>query len=128
MRFKVKRTSQMSYDYKKNPPCPEAAPGMSLDFRLDRRTCATAEEFDAKKFWDSPWLAHGTNHGTWTDHEGKTGIQRDMPAEPEREWYVEVGSMAELVAFVGRHGQVVVSPPEDPRLPYELEIYDGYRE
>lgn len=41
-------------------------------------------------------------------------------------WIVEIDSLDTLMAFIGRHGKIIVSADRDPNP--EIEIYDGWRE
>ena len=118
MRFTVKRTSGYSDE---RPPCPEAVAGTCV--WVDRRTVDDPAKIPSS--WGSPgfWFARGTNHRI---EDGK--IARDMGEEPC--WYVDLPDLDALVAFVGRHGQVVIGErygaPKGDAL--QIEIYDEYRE
>ena len=48
----------------------------------------------------------------------------------EREaWFVEIGTLDELLGFLDKHGgQVVIWPWYEDDTVWQIEIYDGYRE
>lgn len=92
----------------------------------DLRTSESPEEHDrimAERFGTlgpPPWLSEGTEHCV---REGG-GIAR---RRKDRDgWSVEFASLDDLMAFVARHGDVVIQRPfrSLPR----IEIYDDYRE
>ncbi len=56
--------------------------------------------------------------------EDEPGI--DTQGYAVTKWYVEIGSLEELIAFIRRHGRIVLTPVEQG--PDHIEIYDDYRE
>ena len=44
------------------------------------------------------------------------------------EYEVEVKTLEELLALIDREGQIIVEPYGDDEHPYQIEIYDDYRE
>ena len=126
MRFIVERTSV----YGGRKPCGEAVPGMVQSW--DARTFKSPDEYD-EKFGGAtgpmggPWLSKGTDHEIIRGPRGgATGIRRRLADKAA--WFVDIESLEELVAFVNRHGDVVIGEHwmGDPHL--RIEIYDGYRE
>ena len=119
MRFKVSRTS----GWNESKPCDTAVKGEIQSW--DYRTCKTPEEFNDRKLGD--WFGEGTTeHGTYGSGKDR-GIKRRR--HPDREaWFVEVGSLEELMAFWELHGDLVITTAHEDRQTPEIEIYDGWRE
>ena len=84
----------------------------------------TPEEYDANSRRDGKWFDKGTEHGTWNYEGGKTGIKRRL--DDESVWVVEFESFEDLMAFVTKYGELVLSYG-DGIIP-SVEIYDYYRE
>lgn len=116
MVFIVTRTSHSSLFDRNKPPVPEAFAGMRTC--TDRRTVDDPKKLPINRGTDGDWYERGTNHRIV---DGQ--IARDF-AEPC--WLVRIGSLAELLDFCNRNGDVVLSTDEDE--PPTLEIYDSYRE
>jgi len=127
MLFEVTRVSVWD---RKVKPCEEAMPAKFVD--VDCRTCASPEEFIAKKFKRREengkhmvldrWFDFGTNHRI---EDGM--IARDTGYEDG--WSIEIDTMGALLAFIERHGDIVISSGYGrPTGHLELEIYDAYRE
>jgi hypothetical protein len=106
MRFVVSRTS-----YSNDPrPCPEA---VEVDGVYVEERCVSSPEQLHPRL-RAKWPERGLNHRVEGGH-----IKRDIPIT---QWVVQLDSLEDLVAFISRHGKVVITES------FELEIYDGYRE
>lgn len=117
MEFEVTRTS--IHDHAR--PCPEAEERMVEQW--DERTFKSPEEHDAR-FPSNPWLSRGRDHQlVHGPRGGVVGIRRRV--DDRKAWFVEIESIDGLLAFMDKHGAVVLS--RDGTWP-ELEIYDDYRE
>jgi predicted RNA-binding protein associated with RNAse of E/G family len=46
------------------------------------------------------------------------------PKDHYHKWYIDINSLDELIKFVDKYGDIVVSTENDPY----IEIYDTYRE
>ena len=130
MRFAVTRTNrQLGEDGATEArPCDNAILTPGPGFRVDARTCPTPRHFDERRLSPRPWLEHGSNHRAYRLGDGGVGIARDIAEPQSPQWVVDIEAMTDLLAFISTNGQVVISPPEDPRLLPKIEIYDGYRE
>jgi hypothetical protein len=116
MRFRVSRTSA-NYDDK---PCEEAVRGTYL--HTDRRS-SPAEAIPAyanPTVLQREWYGRGQNHRT---EDGRAA--RELAHEG---WFVTLPTLADLLAFIDKYGEVVVSHEPSPTPLYRLEIYDDYRE
>ncbi len=126
MRFYVRRTSN-GYGDGGPPPIPEAIPAKVP--RWDVRTFKSPEEFDAR-FGQEPWLSRGTDHRVLRGPRGgSTGICRRMGDEDG--WIVEIDSLAALLVLVDKYGDLVLTHVDNrgaPDDPYQLEVYDSWRE
>ena len=116
MKFYITRTSMWSDE----KPCKEAVREKYV--WVDER-CASAPE-DIPAFKDRPtdwWYGEGNNHRV------ENGcIKRDMEAEG---WFIEISGLKELIDFIGKEGEVIVSFSENHISGYPIiEIYDDYRE
>jgi hypothetical protein len=121
MRFLVTRTSQDGNDYS---PCPEANRGKIAVW--DRRTYKSPEEHDDEWGHKEKWHDRGTDHGFWyKEIDIIGGIKRRLP---DRDcWYIDLSSIEELIAFMNRHGSIILDREMDDET-YGIEIYDDYRE
>lgn len=108
--FRVTRTTLWSDEV---PPCPEAYQGTYTEHRY-----CTLPLSEAMKAPNTQWFRDLTNHRPAPG--GSVADDLDQPC-----WFVDLGSLADLEAFVGRHGQVIIDYPSDGP---HLDIYDGYRE
>lgn len=117
MRFQVSRTTRYE-----GRPCDEAVEGTVEVW--DRRSFKTPEEHDEKIPRGPGWLEAGTDHGIWRRGE-LYGIERRMP--DRQAWFVDIETLEDLVAFMDKHGDLVLQR-DHPNLPPEIEIYDDYRE
>ena len=109
-RFRVNRTSEWNQDVM---PCPEAYAGTYTEHRY-----CTLPLAKAMKSPNTAWFRNLVNH-----RSAPGGSVADAPETPC--WFVDLGSLADLEAFIARHGAVVVRWPSDGPT---IEIYDGYRE
>lgn len=113
MLFRVSRTSA----WDDSSPCEKA---QLLDYtRIDTRLVddpAKIAFYGHKSDW---WYREGSNHRV-----ANGCIQRDFAAQG---WFVEIGSLDELIGFVKEHGRVVIGPAHGSDH-LEIEIYDTYRE
>lgn len=121
-RFVVTRTSEWDDSVQ---PCPEAIKGTMPVW--DFRTCKSPEEFNARGLGD--WFGEGTSeHGYITGPRGGVqGIKRRLARDAEC-WYVDIASLADLMAFWEKHGPLVITTGLWDRKTPAIEIYDGYRE
>ena len=116
MKFIVTKTSVYSDD----APCDEAKSGMFESWSI--RYCT--EAYFNKRFAEIEglWRSKGRNHCVNSDGN----ICRQ--AHDERLWYIEIGTLDELMDFCSKHGQIVVSSNKHSDRDGEIEIYDDYRE
>ena len=119
MEFIVRRTSEWG-DKK---PCEEA---FRLDcFQVDERLSSSVEEM-LKAYAVEPgeWESRGTNHRVY---EGR--IRRDFAVH---KWAIQIESLADLVAFYEKYGDLVLHTSwysrGDDSFICMIEIYDDYRE
>jgi hypothetical protein len=120
MKFRVSRTS----DWHNEKPCKEAKKEPYT--RVDMRT-ARPEDIPAHKGEDPAWwFSEGTNHREVKGPRGGfQGIARDFDDE---DWFVEIGTLDELVKFTDKYGSIVLTWFHYNPDIREIEIYDGYRE
>lgn len=84
-----------------------------MDHRyVDRRTFTSPDEMRAQT--RNEWFSEGANHRV---ENGQ--CCRDMLGG--RRWFIVIKSLDDLMAFVDKYGEVVLSGDT-------IEIYDGYRE
>jgi hypothetical protein len=120
-RFGIVRTSTRGSEDDK--PCAEAVPGTIQTW--DYRTFKSPEEHDAKL--GQKWHDRGTQHGfVYGPRGGVQGIKRRL--EDRETWFVEFSTLAELMAFYEKYGDLVLSESWSDRQTPRLEIYDDYRE
>lgn len=67
------------------------------------------------------WYARGTNHRVENGH-----IKRDLGFRTA--WFVDIGSLKDLMAFIDKYGDVVVSRTYSDGTTPEIKIYDDYIE
>lgn len=108
--FRVSRTSVWSDE---TAPCPEAHQGTYTEHRY-----CTLPLAEAMKAPQTDWFRRLVNH-----RSAPGGSVADAPDQPC--WLVNIDSLADLKAFIARHGHVVVGWQSDGPT---IEIYDGYRE
>lgn len=109
MRFLVTRTSLWSEER----PCEEA--------KLEQFTKVEEWSVDdpQKLYLGETWYRHGVNHRV---ENGK--IKRDFHV---KRWFVEINTLEELLAFMRRHGRIILHP-ELVSHDIEIEIYDVWRD
>ncbi len=123
MRFAVTRTSCYANNF---PPFPGAVSESLTVTRLDRRSAPTLAEASTKS-WYRDWLAEGKNHREET-YRGLPNVVCDRQ-ERELFWFVEMDSLAELLQFMTNSNcRLVLKITDYVEVPYEIEIYDDYRE
>ena len=79
--------------------------------------------------------------GSFYNEEEKSELEElgfvfDQRPEPGRAWhkswdqeiYIDFNSLDDLIKFIKKYGQVVISPPEKEGWGWDIEIYDDYRE
>lgn len=110
MKFKISRTS----DWGENQPCEEAFKGKYI--YVDERSVDDASKL---KYRDAQndWYSNGSNHRIENGH-----IKRDFMQDG---WMIKVNSIKQLIDFVSKYGDVVISTHFGTP---EIEIYDTYRE
>jgi hypothetical protein len=87
---------------------------------LDRRTLTLENMKKNRKDLYSHFMCHGKNHRT----EGTCAV-RDVDQE---DWTIEINSLEELIELKDKEGKLIVKGTEYKEIPYEIEIYDDYRE
>ena len=115
MKFHVSRTSL----YHEDPPCDEAF--RDTYTRIDTRTTDDPGKVSSAKGKTAWWYDKGTNHRV---ENGQ--IKRDFPGESQ--WAIELSDLDALIAFMHKHGSLVIETHWDDPDTVELEIYDNYRE
>jgi len=55
----------------------------------------------------------------------KTAVE---DSHSDEAWYVEFTSLDGFLRFVDKYGRVIISPNSCTEFPYEIEIYDSWRE
>jgi len=113
MRFLVGRTGQWSGEAK---PCEEAYRGEYTT--VDRRTVDAPEKVPAMRRDPQEWYSKGTNHRVIDGN-----IVRDFQ---HKGWFVEISSLQELLDFIARHGEIVISPVFKSTDEMSIEIYNDY--
>lgn len=81
-------------------PCDEAKENELTP--LDFRDVKTLEEAKGK-IWYKDWIAGGTNH-----REESGMVVCDKKAKV-KQWVVNMNTLEELIAFQGKHGDIVIS-------------------
>lgn len=112
MKYQISRTSNYGGD---EIPCEGAY--REAYVRIDERTVddpAKLSSFSGKTGW---WYSNGINHRVENGH-----IKRDFPAT---DWFIDVD---DLLAFVQKHGKIVLGPHWLNPSILSIEIYDDYRE
>lgn len=117
MKFVVSRTSELCSNEK--APCKEAKYDEII--RVETRRLHSPEEFD-KKFskFEGKWFDIGTNHRL--NKEGY--IVRDRVTNV---WTIELSSLDDLMAFIDKYEEVLITPCINNPLYKEIEICDIYR-
>lgn len=115
MKFLVTRTSQWGDDVS---PCPEAR--QETYTRIDERTTNDPAKVGAHLGEVDWWYGAGRNHRV-----ERGCIKRDID---DTGWFVELSTLDELMAFVARHGELVIGPYYANPDIIRIEIYDSYRE
>lgn len=114
MKFSVTRTSRYW-----GKPCNEAKKVKAT--YLDRRAVKSLEE--AKKYsWFEEW------YNSTVNHREENGYIIGEWKEKWDIWVVEINSLKDLLRFIDKYGQVVIQESDYKEYPYEIEIYDTWRE
>ncbi len=116
MKYIVKRTSNYCSFEEGNPPVENAK--MEYIHQYDTRTPIIKQK-GRENIWKQ-FVERNRNivqlpNGNW----------RGIEKEAEQVWVVEVD---DLLSFVDKHGQCILSEPDCEEGYYEIEIYDDYRE
>ena len=112
MKFIVSRTSM----YCKKRPCREAKREKVVKYKDSVLTLSTL----------SKWIAQ------LKDIQGK--VYKKMPDghlrfyEPTEVWVIEIKTLDELIRFYEKYGDLILEKSETEEIPFEIEIYDDYRE
>ena len=109
-KFRVKRTSEWDDEVQ---PCPEAERGT-----YTQHAYCTLPLKKAMVASNTEWFRRLTNQRSAPG--GSVGDRLDRPC-----WFVDLDTMDDLLAFMARHGSVILKRESDGDT---LEIYDGYRE
>ncbi len=110
MQYVVKRTSVFGDE----KPCKEAY--RKDDCWLDYRA-AKSLAIAHKRSWADTFFNGGSNH-----REQNGMVVRDIP---ETIWVIDID---DFTAFVDKYGAIVLMPSRYKHTPYQVEIYDSYRE
>lgn len=110
MKFLVTKTS----DWGDNQPCEESFDGEYI--YIDERTVNDPSQLKYKNA-EKEWYGNGSNHRVENNH-----IKRDFN---KNGWLLEVNSIEQLINFVNKYGDIVISNHFGTP---EIEIYDTYRE
>lgn len=127
MRFSVIRTTTID---KREKPC-ECAVLETHDAIEQYYT--TEEQFNEynKRINQPLWKDYGTNHTTFINKNGKSGIQRTIPNRIKN-WEIEINTLEELLRFIDNvDEEIVITKNENKILStpiYTIEIYDYWRE
>ncbi len=124
MKFEIRRTS--SYDGK---PCDEAKEA-TVRLRWDERTFPTLEEWE--KRFPEDFISRTTRKIVRQENRENTSAML-IDTAPCSFWYINVTTMAQLMQFIKKYGEVIVDAPEKrwedaPEVLGTIEIYDDYRE
>jgi hypothetical protein len=108
--LRVRRTSQWGDEV---APCPEAYKGTYTEHAY-----CTLPLAQAMKAPQTDWFRRLTNQ-----RKAPGGSVGDRPDQPC--WFVDIDNLDALLAFIERHGEIVMASRSDGPT---IEIYDGYRE
>jgi hypothetical protein len=115
MKFMVSRTSRTT-DVK---PCSEAK--QEKYTRVDERSTDDPAKIPAMRGKPADWwFADGTNHRIENGH-----IKRDFE---DTAWFIKINTLAQLIEFIEKYDQVIVSKSFWNPSIMSIEIYDDYRE
>jgi hypothetical protein len=56
------------------------------------------------------------------------GFVRVYDKEPEDVWTIEIKTLEAFIEFVNKYGDIVFKKSRYKEIPFEIEIYDDYRE
>jgi hypothetical protein len=111
MRFVIRRTSGGT------PPCAEAFEASFV--RLDSRTWPSPEAITDLRTKET-WFSEGKNHRIENN-----SIVREFD---DKEWFVELRDMNDLMGFIAKHGEVAIGPAWRNYKLVQIEIIDDYRD
>lgn len=111
MKFYVSRTSM--WDGK---PCEEAFQEKYV--RVDKRTVNNPKKLKCSD--SETWYMEGTNHRVVNGR-----IARDFEATG---WFINIDSLADLMKFIKKYGDIAITTFVYNDAYYNLEIYDDWRE
>lgn len=114
MEFKVHRTSDW---FEKGKPCDEAFE--ITVYQIAKTKCTSLEEYFAKH----GRLFYKDNQVYLNEESGYVEVEVGSGIE----WRIEIKSLDELIEFIKKYGECVVSYNEGNEMP-AIEIYDAYRE
>ena len=102
-------------------PCDEAKRAKATYLSsLNAKSLKEARSFP----WFEAWYNSTTNHRV----DPKQGIVVGEWKEKQDVWVIEINSLDELLQFVQKYGRVVIQDSQYKEYPYEIEIYDTWRE
>ena len=116
--FVVTRTSA-SWGWGVKPPSPCEGAFLKKATSLDRRRVSSLKIASTQP-WGVDFFATGRNH-----REENGIVVRDLDTAV---WVVEIASLDGLLKFATNYGEIIIKKSEYKELPFELEIYDGFRE
>ena len=56
------------------------------------------------------------------------GVQAVDAKKKQSVWAIQINTIEELLAFIMKYGEVIISPSTYKEIPFSIEIYDTYRE
>jgi hypothetical protein len=115
MEYIVTRTS----NWLEEKPCEEAytAKGEYWDVRT-----LSEDQYNIKFGYRGTWRSKGSNNRILDNgHIARFMNHYDF-------WCIEMKTIDDLMAFIDKHGEVIISPPRYEWEYPNIEIYDNYRE
>ena len=88
---------------------------------LDYRTVNTLEEVKNRK-WGEDWFNNGINH------REENGMVVCDVMKMETVWTVKIDTIGDLIKLEKKYGSLIFMSTDYKEIPYEIEIYDDYRE
>ena len=115
MEFIITRTSRTDNHMQ---PCAEAKEAKAA--YTDWRRVESLNAVRAQP-WGSEWLQKGTNH-----REEGGMIAREL--DTHIVWVIDFKNLKGLLEFYKRYGELIITKSPYRGYPFEIEIYDDYRE
>ena len=116
MKFIITRTSIWD---RKEKPCEEAKQAKAT--YLDYRTTKSLQE--AKQYhWYEQWYNSTVNHRV------ERGMIVGEKKTKDKVWIVEINSLVDILNLIKKYGEIIILRSDYKEYPFEIEIYDDYRE